>query len=140
VAVDADQFEVMCAADDLDELRQALDLYGGDYLPDSLYDDWSMGARSRLRRLYLETAERLAEKLLGVGRIEELVEVCEMILHRDRFWEGAYRLMMQGYGSKHNRSQLMNSYRRCELVLREGLGIDPAKETRVLYEKLMEQF
>jgi len=137
LVVDVDLFEEMSAADDVITLRQALDLYAGDYLPDSLYSDWSMEARSRLSRMYLETAERLAQKLLQMGEVEELVEVCELILHRDRFWEEAYRLMMQGYASKRNRSQLMHTYRRCELVLRDGLGIEPARETQSLYEKLM---
>ena len=137
MVVDVDLFEEMSAADDLTTLREALDVYVGDYLPDSLYSDWSMAARSRLSRMYLETAERLAQKLLQAGEGEELVEVCELILHRDRFWEEAYRLMMQGYASKHNRSQLMHTYRRCELVLRDGLGIEPARETQALYEELM---
>jgi DNA-binding SARP family transcriptional activator len=137
MVVDVDQFEALSASDDVPGLRQALDLYVGDFLPDSLYSDWSMEMRSRLSRMVLETAERLAQKLLQAGEVEELVEVCELILYRDRFWEEAYRLMMQGYASKHNRSQLMHTYRRCELVLRDGLGIEPARETQALYEKLM---
>ena len=108
-----------------------------DYLPESLYSDWSMEVRSRLSRMYLETAERLAQKLFEAAKVEELVEVCELILHRDRFWEEAYRLMMQAYANKQNRSQLMHTYRRCELVLRDGLGIEPARETQALYEKLI---
>ena len=137
MVVDVDQFEEKSTSEDVPVLREALDLYVGDFLPDSLYNDWSMEMRSRLSRMYLETAERLAQKLLESGEVEELVEVCDLILHRDRYWEEAYRLMMQGYASKYNRSQLMHTYRRCELVLRDGLGIEPARETQSLYEKLM---
>lgn len=139
IAVDADQFEKMCSASQEDVLQQALDLYTGDYLPDSLYEEWSIDARSRLRRLYLETAERLAARYLEAGKTEELLDVCELILHRDRYWEEAYRLMMQGYARKHNRSQVINTYRRCELVLQEGLCIEPARETQELYKELMGQ-
>jgi len=139
VIVDVDLFEQMSAFDDVAALRQALDLYTGDYLQESLYSDWSMEVRSRMGRMYLETAESLAQKLLELDELEELVDVCELILHRDRFWEEAYRLMMQGYATRHNRSQLMHTYRRCELVLRDGLGIEPARETQALYEKLMEK-
>ncbi len=135
--VDVDLFEEMSTSDDVAGLRQAMNLYTGDFLPDSLYSDWSMEMRGRLSRMYLETAERLAQKLLLAGAVEELLEVCDLILRRDRFWEEAYRLMMQGYANRHNRSQLMHTYRRCELVLRDGLGIEPARETQALYEKLM---
>ena len=137
LVVDIDLFEELSSSDDVAGLRQALDLYAGDFLPDCLYSDWSMEMRSRLSRMYLETAERLAHKLLQAGEMEELIAVCDLILHRDRFWEEAYRLMMQGYASRHNRSQLMHTYRHCELVLRDGLGIQPARETQALYEKLM---
>jgi LuxR family transcriptional regulator, maltose regulon positive regulatory protein len=67
---DAAEFEALCErglrADasgfaDEDTLRAALELYGGDYLPDALYEDWAAEPRERLLTLYLRAADRLAE-------------------------------------------------------------------------------
>ena len=63
--VDATEFESACEAglhgalsgsdseEALGNLRAALRLYTGDYLPEALYDDWSAETRERLLTLYL---------------------------------------------------------------------------------------
>ncbi len=40
--------------------EEALALYGGDLLPDDLYDDWTRGRRERLRMLYVDLLTALA--------------------------------------------------------------------------------
>jgi two-component SAPR family response regulator len=40
-------------------------LYQGDYLPDALYEAWAAEERERLATLFLETADRLADMLIG---------------------------------------------------------------------------
>lgn len=136
IVVDADDFQRLAGSDEAAALRQALALYQDDYLPDSLYEDWSAAERQRLRHLYLTTAERLARHLLQSKTWAEAIELCQAILARDNCWEAAYRLLMQVYAAQGNRTQLHGAYQRCAATLEEELGVEPSPATRALFDKL----
>jgi DNA-binding SARP family transcriptional activator len=136
IAVDTDDFERLAASDDVAQLREALDLYQEDYLPDAVYEDWSAAERQRLRHLYLLTAERLARHLLQAKQWDEGIQVCQTILARDNCWEGAYRLLMRAYAAQDNRPQVHSIYHQCAAVLKEELGVEPSPTTRALFEEL----
>lgn len=119
-----------------ERLELALSLYEDDYLPDSLYEDWSSAERQRLRQLYLVTAERLARQRLHARAWGEALALCRDILARDACWEAAYRLQMHVYGAQNMRSQVHTVYQRCTDTLREELGIEPSPATQALFQKL----
>jgi ATP/maltotriose-dependent transcriptional regulator MalT/DNA-binding SARP family transcriptional activator len=136
IVVDANDFEQLAASDEMEQLRQALALYEDDYLPDSLYEDWSAAERQRLRHLYLVTAERLARHLLQHEDWEEAIRVCQMILARDNCWEAAYRLLMRAYAAQDNRPRVHSVYQQCVTNLHDELGVEPAPATQALFEQL----
>jgi two-component SAPR family response regulator len=137
--MDSDQFQRLAGSDEIAVLRQALALYEDDYLPDSLYEDWSAAERQRLRHLYLTTAERLARHLLQAGSWEEAIQVCRAILARDNCWEAAYRLLMQIYAIQGNQTLLHSTYQRCAATLQEELAVEPSPSTQTLFEQLKNQ-
>lgn len=142
--LDAAEFERRCEAglrgplagpdspETLGQLRSAMALYGGDYLPEALYEDWAAETRERLLTLYLRAADRLAAALIERGQYEEALNACQAILARDACWERAYRLMMQAYRAQGNRPQALRAYQRCVEVLREQLDVAPSPETVAL--------
>jgi DNA-binding SARP family transcriptional activator len=136
VIVDADDFGRLAGSDEVAALRQALALYEEDYLPESLYEDWSAAERQRLRHLYLTTAERLARHLLQNGSWQDGIEVCQDILARDNCWEAAYRLLMQVYAAQGNHTLLHSTYQHCVATLQEELGLEPSPSTQALFERL----
>ncbi|NTU81210.1 MAG: transcriptional regulator [Chloroflexales bacterium] len=118
-------------------LRSALQLYGGDYLPDARYESWAIEARDRLRSLYLRSADRLAELLLEQGQPDEAIDVCEHMLMTDPCWERAYRLMMQAYARQGNAPVAVRVYQRCARMLHDLLGVAPSPDTETLYRRLL---
>jgi DNA-binding SARP family transcriptional activator len=116
----------------VDQYREALALYRGDYLQAYLYEDWCSEERERLLTLYLHAAERLAGILIRQGAWEDAIEVCQGILARDNCWEQAYRTMMRAYVELGNRPQALRVYQRCETTLREELDIAPSPLTHRL--------
>jgi len=136
VVVDADDFERLAASDDADSLREALELYEDDYLPDALYEDWSAPVRRRLQHLYLDTAERLARLLLEAEAWDDAIQVCHAILARDSGWEAAYRLLMRAYAAQDNRPRVHSTYERCVAMLRDELGVEPSPATQTLFKEL----
>jgi len=138
VLVDTEEMDRLASSTEPSSLRQALCLYGGEYLPDSVYGDWSEAARQRYRNLYLTTAERLAKSLAEQKCWDEVISLAENILKVDAHWEPAYILLMRAYAADHNRGQVYNTYRRCKAVLHEDLDIEPAAVTQAIYKELTE--
>ena len=128
--------EGAAGSEDVERLHLGLSLYEDDYLPDSLYEDWSSAERQRLRQLYLVTAERLARQRMRARAWGEALELCRAILARDGCWEAAYRLQMQVHAAQNNRSQVHAVYQRCVNALREELGIEPSLATQSLLQRL----
>jgi len=136
IVVDVRDFERLAASDDASQWRQALVLYGQDYLPDCMYEDWPATERQRLRHLVLVTAERLARHLFQAKAWDDAIQVCMAILARDNCWEAAYRLLMRAHAAQDNRSQVHNVYQRCSAALRTELGVGPSPATQVLFAEL----
>jgi len=142
---DADAFAELCAAgaarlDSGDlaggaaRLADAVNLYGGDALPEALYDDWVAAERERLRDLFLRAADRLAVALLALGRPAEAAAVCGRILAHERCHERAYRLLMHAHAAQGNRPLAARAFLRCVEALRAELDLDPAPDTAALHD------
>ena len=90
---------------------RAAALYGGDLLPDDLYEPWTEEARARLRLRYLEL-------LRSAGRYEELVaadpldEEAQLALARDHLEHG-------------RRQSALRSLDGMAKLFREELGVEP---------------
>lgn len=134
--IDAEQFTRLVRDADPQRLRQALDLYRGEFLPDALYEPWAALERERLATLFLETADRLAGVCLEQGDHAAVIDLCQRILAQDNCWERAYRYLMLAYDRLGDRGQVGRTYQRCVQALREELDVPPSEETRALYARL----
>ncbi|HKO23122.1 MAG TPA: winged helix-turn-helix domain-containing protein, partial [Chloroflexota bacterium] len=60
-----------------EDFAAAVALYGGDYLPDDIYEDWAIELRERLRSAYERLLLAWGEALAGQGAYEPAIEVTE---------------------------------------------------------------
>jgi len=140
--IDAEQFTRMLReagrepAREASLLEQALAVYGGDYLPDAIYESWAALERERLSALFLESADRLAALHLEREEFSRAIDVCGRILAQDPCWERAYRHLMLAYARLGDRGQVGRAWQRCVQALRDELDVSPSPETRKLYEEL----
>ncbi len=116
----------------LENYEQALLHYQGDLLPDCLYNDWSRDERERLRQLHLQTCLRAAELLLEQDDMERAIALAERALASDNCCEAAYRLLIRAYLKKDEQVAARRVYERCELALRQEIGVEPMLETAAL--------
>ncbi len=119
--------------------RRAIDLYGGQFLPDNLYEDWSVVERERLALLFNETAIRLGSLLLEEGHAHEAIGLAWRVLEQDRAQEDAYLLLMRAHASLGERSTALRLYARCVTALNDELGVTPMPATTTFYEQLRER-
>ncbi len=111
---------------------RVLHLYTGDYLPEDLYEDWTLKRRDHLRRLYcwlLERAAALAiEQRMGLRACEYL----QTLLEQDVTDEQTQRLLMLVYTRMGHRTNALNQFHQLETVLRTELNTTPLPETVAL--------
>jgi LuxR family transcriptional regulator, maltose regulon positive regulatory protein len=116
--------------------QRAVAIYKGVYLPDSLYEDWTVVERERLGLLFNDAALRLGTLLLDQGAASEAIGMAWRVLEHDRAQEEAYRLLMRAHLQLGERSTALRLYSRCVAVLREELAVEPLIETTALYDEI----
>jgi DNA-binding SARP family transcriptional activator len=126
-----EQMDMVCAG----ALRKAVSLYEGSLL-EGWYQDWCLYHRERLENTYLA----MLDKLMAYCEIHEEYEAGisygENLLLQDRARERTYcRLMRMRYFTG-DRAGALREFQRCEVALKEELGVAPAKQTLELREQI----
>ena len=111
--------------------------YGGEFLEDSPYEDWTIAERDRLRLVYLDVANRLAELKLAKGDVEAALDLSRRALLRDSSDEAAHRCALRCHGAAGNRSLVIRQYEACVNALDRAYGLGPTRETTELYAALL---
>ena len=131
--LDVEQFERALAEDRLEE---AAEIYGGELL-EGRYDEWLSGDRERLAGLYADALERLARRHEQYQRWAEAIRCAERLVARDNLREESHRLLIRLCQASGDRARAVRAYHVCATTLEHELGIDPAPETRAVYESLV---
>jgi DNA-binding SARP family transcriptional activator len=107
-------------------------LAGCDYL-------WSDGPLRSLRGGYVELIKRVGRARLDSGEARGALHVAERGLAVDALDEEMWRLALEAEGALGLREAVDERYARLSDLLRERLALEPAKETRTLYLRLLGQ-
>lgn len=114
----------------------AVALYRGEFMQGS-YEPWVEEQRTYYREQYL----RLLEALAAVAHKEEdwpkAMLISQRILHEDQFREDIHCLVMRGHAALGNRAAVKEHYESLKRLLQSELGVEPAPETRKLYQELV---
>ena len=113
--------DVVLASDASDGWRAAAAAYGGDLLPESLYEEWTQVPRRVLRARYVEVWRRGQQW-------ERLVEA-------DPTDEPAHRELMRAAMEAGNRHGAVQWYGRLRMALLRDVGVLPDGETDALYDE-----
>ncbi|HET9921012.1 MAG TPA: AAA family ATPase, partial [Ktedonobacteraceae bacterium] len=120
----------------LDEFDRVLALYGGDFLPEDLYEDWATRRRDRLRRVYCSLLESAADLALVSMEGQRACEYLQALLERNSADEQTHRQLMLTYARMGRRSDALNQYQLLREVLREELRATPLPETVELFRAI----
>ncbi len=120
----------------------ALAGYEGDFL-EGLYlreapgfEEWQLSERLRLRELAIQAVQVLAEHFIDQGRYQEALHYASRLLTFDPWREEAHRMLMVSKARLGQRSAALAQYHVCCKILQEELGVEPAYETRLIYERI----
>jgi DNA-binding SARP family transcriptional activator len=131
--LDVEQFEQAVAGG---RPAEAVGLYAGDLL-EGRYDDWLAAERERLAGLHADALQRLARQHEQENRWPDAIRCVERLVARDPLREDYHRLLIRLCQASGDRARAVRAYHVCATTLEDELGIEPAPETRVLYESLV---
>jgi Bacterial transcriptional activator domain/AAA ATPase domain len=131
--VDVEQFERAVAQG---RPAEAVGLYAGDLL-EGRYDDWLAAERERLAGLHADALQRLARQHEQDHRWPEAIRCAERLVARDPLREEYHRLLIGLCQASGDRARAVRAYHVCATTLDDELGIEPAPETRAVYESLV---
>lgn len=126
----------------LNDLKEAADLYQGDFLEgfhvkDAYsFEEWAVSQRERLRELILQTLDHLVEEMLDQADHGAGLTYARRLLELDPWREAAHRQMMMLLSKNGQRSAALAQYDACRQILAEALGVEPETETTALYNRL----
>lgn len=130
------------ATTDRDEKRnlaeQALALYRGVPLA-SIGSAWADGERHRLNAIWLDLLEQAGRYRLDAGRPEDAIAAAERGILLDGGNERFVRLAMHAEAALGRRDAILARYERLRDELTNRYGLEPERETRLLYRQLLSQ-
>jgi predicted ATPase/DNA-binding SARP family transcriptional activator len=139
--VDVDAFEAQATrareARTVDAYRAALDLYGGDLLPEDRFEDWAQARRDQLRETQLGLLVELAALQAEAGERVAAIETLQRVIVEDPLHEPAHRELMRLFAVDGRSQQALAQYEQLRDVLRRELGADPDPQTRELYREIL---
>jgi DNA-binding SARP family transcriptional activator len=145
--LDVDEFEHCCAlaarldtagrtAEALTFYEYACDLYGGDFLGESV-DDWAVFRRESLKDQYLFALARLADAAINAADYRGCILRCRQLLELDRFREDTFRTLMICHARLGQPGRVRRWYELCVQTLHDELDVRPSAETVRVYERAL---
>jgi DNA-binding SARP family transcriptional activator len=143
VACDVPEFESLIAAGTEEALKQALELYRGDFLDgfainEERFDQFVTGERDRLHRLALRAHAQLLELQERRGALDEAIGTAQRSLRLDILQEPIHRALMRLYLESGDIVEALQQYEACAKVLKRELRIEPDAETKTLQREILQ--
>jgi len=129
----------------VDRLVRAMAAYPGELLegfsiPDAdPFDEWLRMRRERFQHAALGALYRLTAAYLDRGEYDRALAHAVQQVELDPWREAAHRQLMQALAEGGDRAAALVQFERCRTMLEEELGVEPAEETRLLYERILAQ-
>lgn len=143
--VDVSQFDGATRSESgaaMDRLRQAIDLYRGDFLQGFYirhapeFEAWWLSEQARLREQALKSLNGLAAHYASQGELDQAMTFTRRFLALEPWREEAHRRLMLWLAQCDQRGAALAQYEICRRTLADELDVEPAVETIRLYERI----
>ena len=121
---------------EVEELEELFPLYRGDFFPALRYEDWTEIQREKLRENYLNLIEILSNKLYQAQKFRDTVNYLHRGIEYDPYRENFYLLYIKALVKLGRIAEAINSYKKCEQILKEELDVLPGQELKNEYHKI----
>jgi LuxR family maltose regulon positive regulatory protein len=120
----------------LSACQRAIDIYGGDFLPEEPYLNWAETKRSALRDRYLGVLMEMAMLLERKNDLEQAVQCCRWAIRTDPLAEHVHQRLMGLLRRQGRQSAAIKVYRDLKRKLADELETVPDPATTRIYEEM----
>jgi DNA-binding SARP family transcriptional activator len=110
--------------------------YGGDFLEEDPYEEWTLLRREFLRDAHLDMLGKLAANAFAHHGYSECNALCQRLLESDPCQEEAYRLLIRSHLASGQPARAQRWYEICGQVLKRELDLEPSQGTSALVEHI----
>jgi predicted ATPase/DNA-binding SARP family transcriptional activator len=139
--IDVEEFEAAAGraerAPSIEHHREAIDLYGGELLPEDRFEEWAGARRRALAERHIDLLTDLGCLQDEAGDHAEAITSFQRVLLEDPLHEGAHRGLMRIYAATGRRQRALEQFHLLRDSLRREFEDDPADETRRLYRDIL---
>jgi len=121
---------------EIEELEELFQLYRGDFFPALRYEAWTEIQREKLRENYLNLIEILSNKLYQAQKFRDTVNYLHRGIEYDPYRENFYLLYIKALVKLGRIAEAINSYKKCEQILKDELDVLPGQELKNEYHKI----
>jgi DNA-binding SARP family transcriptional activator len=133
---DVEQFIARSRHGTLDAFREAIELYGGEFLAGETAD-WLQPMRVRLATARASALEALAESAFASRDYARALSFGLELVDAERGHESGTRLVMRCFASLGQRTRVLEQYMALKNYLAEQIGVEPTDETAHLAHQLI---
>jgi DNA-binding SARP family transcriptional activator len=116
--------------------QAALTSYGGDLLPEDLYEEWASTARREVHEEYVAALSECCALLESDGDIEGAIQTGRLLVAAEPNREESHAFLMRLYGLAGRRADALRQYDRLSEVLDHELGVEPSARVQRLREEI----
>src|SRR5215212_2960815 len=116
--------------------RVAMDVYGGELLPEDRYEPWVEGRRAELGGAYLSLLVELAGVYEERKEFEPAIEALQRAVAEERTHEGAHVGLMRLYALSGRRREALRQYEWLREALFKEFGTEPEAAATRLQEEI----
>ncbi|MBC7738435.1 MAG: tetratricopeptide repeat protein, partial [Candidatus Saccharibacteria bacterium] len=132
--VDAAQFESLAKSKITSEIKQATDLWRGEFLEglgpiSPEFDRWADAERAVLRSSRAATMLQLVDLLFQDGRMDDAIATALRLLAHDPLQEHVHRRVMRAYMAQRRHDAALRQFATLTTLLADELGVAPESAT-----------
>jgi predicted ATPase/DNA-binding SARP family transcriptional activator len=139
--IDVEEFEAAATAAETaatsEAARHALELYGGELLPEDRFEEWVSPRRQALRERHLALLVELARRCTEAGDDVSAIAALQQALVEEPLHERAHRELMRTYARTGRRQRALAQFHVLREALRREFEDEPDDETRRLYQNIL---
>ena len=112
----------------------AVELYGGDLLPEDLYDEWTFAHRDELKADYAALLGESASLLEARGELDRAVRAATRLVAAQPLNEDGHLQLIRLNALAGRRGEAVQRYEQLRSLLADELGAEPSAQAQRLYE------
>ncbi|MBO7253305.1 MAG: winged helix-turn-helix domain-containing protein [Oscillospiraceae bacterium] len=139
VQADWERFDALCQASSQDaenrlqDLLEALSLYGGEFLTKQSSEIWVIPVSTHFQNCFLNLTMEASELLFARSRYPEAVELCRKAISEEPYHEPLHQMLMRLLAAMGDNKGAAEVYKTLSTRLFDDFGIRPNEETQAVY-------